>query len=49
MKNLRKLLLCVAPIAAFSLVGCNTIEGFGKDLKVVGNKIERKASDEKKN
>ena len=38
------LLLMVWLIA---LSGCNTMEGFGKDLKKVGDKIEKKA-DEKK-
>ena len=49
MKTIRKLLLCFVPVAAFALAGCNTVEGFGKDLKTVGNKIERKAADERKN
>ena len=30
------------------LAGCNTMEGFGKDMSKLGNKIENKA-DEKKN
>jgi entericidin A len=38
------LLLMVGLVA---LSGCNTMEGFGKDLKKVGDKIEKKA-DEKK-
>jgi entericidin A len=29
------------------LAGCNTMEGFGKDLSKLGDKIEKKA-DEKK-
>lgn len=30
-----------------SLSGCNTMEGFGKDLKKVGDKIEKKAEEKK--
>jgi predicted small secreted protein len=49
MKTIHKLLLCLVPVAAFVLSGCNTVEGFGKDVKTVGSKIERKAADERKN
>ena len=34
-------------IGILALSGCNTMEGFGKDLKSIGGKIEKKA-DEKK-
>ena len=34
-------------VGILALCGCNTMEGFGKDLKKVGDKIEKKA-DEKK-
>ena len=35
-------------IAAFLLLaGCNTVEGFGKDLSILGDKIERKAEGKK--
>lgn len=33
---------------SLALAGCNTVEGFGKDLKAVGSKLERKAADERK-
>jgi entericidin A len=36
------LLLC-----AVALAGCNTVEGFGRDLETLGDKIERKAQKEK--
>ncbi len=29
--------------AAFVLVGCNTMRGFGQDVQKVGDKIEEKA------
>ena len=32
-------------LISISLVGCNTVEGFGKDLKKVGEKIEKKAEE----
>ena len=35
-------------VAAFLLLaGCNTVEGFGKDLSILGDKIERKAEGKK--
>jgi entericidin A len=41
--------LALAMATAFmALAGCNTMEGFGQDLKKLGDKIERKA-EEKKN
>jgi entericidin A len=33
--------------AAFLLAACNTMEGFGQDLKKVGSKIEDSASKKK--
>lgn len=45
MKTLSALLLAVG----LALAGCNTVEGVGKDLKALGNKLERTASNEKKN
>ena len=38
---MKKLLALVA--AAFVLAGCNTIEGFGKDVKKGGEAIEKSA------
>ncbi|MBB4844082.1 putative small secreted protein [Paucibacter oligotrophus] len=37
----KKLLLCVLGLALLApLVGCNTVNGFGRDLQKVGEKIE---------
>ena len=35
-------------LAVLFLAGCNTMEGFGKDVSKLGDNIEKKA-DEKKN
>lgn len=35
--------LAAAVLAAFALAGCNTLEGFGKDVKKGGEAIERAA------
>jgi len=40
--TLRALVL-LAPAAALGLVGCNTMEGLGKDVKTLGGKIEQTA------
>lgn len=34
--------------AAFLISGCNTVEGFGRDVEKVGDKIEHKAQDARK-
>lgn len=34
--------MALVVLTAF-VVGCNTVEGFGKDLGKLGNKIEQKA------
>jgi entericidin A len=34
-------------LGTFALSGCNTVEGFGKDLKQIGAKIEKKAEEKK--
>ena len=34
--------------AAFLLGACNTMEGFGRDVEKVGDKIEHKAQDAKR-
>ena len=33
----------LAILAALLLAGCNTMQGFGKDLETLGGKIEQKA------
>lgn len=40
-------LLLLVPYATL-LTACNTMEGLGKDMQTLGNKIERKA-EEKRN
>jgi predicted small secreted protein len=45
---MRNLTLLVLLTYAMMLAACNTMEGLGKDLSKLGNKIEKKA-DEKKN
>ena len=37
----------LAIIGILALSGCNTMEGFGKDLKQLGSKIEKKAEEKK--
>jgi predicted small secreted protein len=43
MRKLIAILFFIAPLA----VACNTVEGAGKDVKKVGEKIEQKAEDAK--
>lgn len=43
----RTRLFLLALMAAFALSGCNTVEGFGKDVKKAGGELEEAASDEK--
>ena len=40
-------LALLALIAAFALSGCNTVEGFGKDVKKAGGELEEAAEDAK--
>jgi entericidin A len=44
---IERVLIVLAVAVVLTLAGCNTMEGFGKDLSTLGNKIEKKA-DEKK-
>jgi predicted small secreted protein len=41
---MRKFLLVFILMSVASLTGCETMEGFGKDIKNLGDKIEKKAS-----
>ncbi|GMU43835.1 MAG: entericidin A/B family lipoprotein [Xanthomonadales bacterium] len=43
MTRLRPLLWLLAAGLVISLSACNTVEGFGKDVKKAGQKIEEKA------
>lgn len=38
----------LALVAAFALSGCNTVKGFGQDVKKAGSELEE-AADEAKN
>ncbi len=44
---INRVLIMLAVAGLLTLAGCNTMEGFGKDLSKLGDKIEKKA-DEKK-
>ena len=39
----RTRLILIALMAAFALCGCNTVEGFGKDVKKAGGELEEAA------
>jgi entericidin A len=41
-RNAMKTLLALM-LAAFFATGCNTVEGFGKDVQKVGEKVEHAA------
>jgi len=41
MKNTKIILLALIVAFTFSLTACNTVEGVGKDVKKVGDKIEK--------
>lgn len=41
MKNSKIVLLALMAVFAFTLSACNTVEGVGKDVKKVGDKIEK--------
>ncbi len=38
-----KLLALLLVASAIVLAGCNTLQGFGKDVETVGEKIQKKA------
>jgi predicted small secreted protein len=44
---MRCVLAFLTAAAALSLLGCNTMEGLGKDVQKLGNKIEKKADQKK--
>jgi entericidin B len=43
----KKVLLCFATFAAFSLTACNTIQGAGRDVERGGQKIQEEAQEAK--
>ena len=46
---MRKIIgMLVLAAYAMMLAGCNTVEGFGRDVERVGDKIEAKASSERR-
>ena len=40
MKRMKLVLFVLVAAFAFTLTACNTVEGVGKDVKKVGDKIE---------
>jgi entericidin A len=44
---LKKTLALILVLSFGLLAGCNTMEGFGKDVSKVGDKIEQKADQHK--
>jgi predicted small secreted protein len=44
---LKKILFCLATLAAVSLTACNTVEGAGKDVSATGDAIHDTAKDVK--
>ena len=42
-KSIKALVIAVLLAAGFALPACNTVEGFGKDLSKLGDKITDKA------
>jgi predicted small secreted protein len=40
---LKPLIILALLSMTVGLVGCNTVEGFGEDMKTLGEKIEKKA------
>lgn len=46
--GMKTLLKCALALTlSFALVACNTVEGLGKDVETVGDKIEETANDNK--
>ena len=41
---MRTFIAVIAAAAALALAGCNTMEGLGKDVEKLGQKIDQKAS-----
>lgn len=46
-RRIVRMLLLLAALAGATTGGCNTTEGFGKDVKATGRSIENAASDAK--
>ncbi len=41
MKHAKIMMLALMVVSVFALSACNTVEGVGKDVKKVGEKIEK--------
>ena len=46
---MKPLLLLIVVLAVFGVSGCETMEGFGKDVQKLGDSIEKSASDDDDN
>ena len=44
---INRVLVLLTVTVVLILAGCNTMEGFGKDLKSLGGNIEKKAEEKK--
>ena len=44
---MKTFLIALASLSMFSLTGCNTVEGAGKDVKATGQAVENVAKDAK--
>jgi entericidin A len=44
---LKIILLAMIGVSATVMSGCNTVQGFGKDMSKLGDKIENKAEEKK--
>ncbi len=46
---MKPLLLLIVVLAVFGVSGCETMEGFGKDVQKLGDSIEKSAGDDDDN
>jgi len=44
---LKKLLFCFAALSTVTLIGCNTVQGAGKDIERGGQKVQEEAKEVK--
>ena len=44
---MKKLLFCFAALSTVALIGCNTIQGAGKDVEKGGQKVQEEAKEVK--
>lgn len=43
----KKLLFCLAALSTVTLIGCNTVQGAGKDIEAGGKKVQEEAKEAK--